>query len=190
MRIMKLDDILRDPAARKKVRQEIVNGKVFIYPTDTIYGIGCDATNKGSVRKIRTIKKSKQPFSVIAPSKEWIIDNLEVTDKSYLDRLPGPYTLIFRMRRSPVCKEVSEKTLGVRIPDNPFTEIISEAGMPFVTTSVNLSGEAPLTDIREIPGPIRNEVDIVIDSGVFDNGPSTVIDLSGSKPRILRQGRT
>ena len=81
---------------------EIKSGIVFVYPTDTIYGIGCDATNSSSVLKVRNIKERNDlPFSVVAPSKDWIRDNCEVDAKAeqWLDKLPGPYTLILKLKR-------------------------------------------------------------------------------------------
>ena len=79
--------------------KRIKSGKIFIYPTDTIYGLGCDATNAEAVKKIREIKeRTKSPFSVIAPSKKWIKENCEITKKRALWKLPGKYTIIFKLK--------------------------------------------------------------------------------------------
>ncbi len=160
--------------------KEIKKGKVFVYPTDTVYGLGCDATNDESVKRIRKIKKSKKPFSVIA-SKEWIKENCEVKD---LSKLPGPYTFIVKMKKQYVSKEVTEGTLGVRIPDCDFTNLILESGKPFVTTSVNLTGEKNLVDIKDLKEDIKEKVDIVVDVGKLENKPSKVIGLDGE---VLRE---
>ena len=75
--------------------------KIYVYPTDTIYGIGCDATNDKLVLKIRSIKKrDEKPFSIIAPSKDWIKNNFEIIHPEYLDKLPGPYTLVMKPKNN------------------------------------------------------------------------------------------
>lgn len=156
-------------------------GKIFIYPTDTIYGMGCDATNEGAVQKVRDIKKRDQnPMSIIVPSKGWILEKCEISDASKLDLLLGPYTLILKMRnKNIVALNVSFlNTLGVRIPNNWFTEIISEAGLPFVTTSVNLSGEKHMEKLEDLPEEMKSKVDYVIYDGPIYGKQSTRIDLT------------
>jgi L-threonylcarbamoyladenylate synthase len=161
--------------------QEFLNavseGKLCIYPTDTIYGIGCNALNSSAVQNIRQIKKREleKPFSVIAPSIAWIKKQcvIDVDLKKYL---PGKYTVILKKRDKHFLKEVSAgETLGVRIPDHPFTKLVQKTGVPFVTTSVNISGEKPVTKISEIPAHIKNQVDLIIDAGILDGKPSTLI---------------
>ena len=156
-------------------------GKIFIYPTDTIYGMGCDAVNEKSVQKIRDIKKrDKKPFSVIAPSKKWIEDSMEIADLKKLDVLPGPYTLICKMKDLNLLPpNVSfMQTLGLRIPDNWFTDIISEAGLPFITTSVNISGEKNMEKLEDVSKEFLEKVDYVIYEGPIARQQSTRIDLS------------
>ncbi len=130
---------------REEVVRQILAGKTFIYPTDTIYGLGCGATNEKAVRRLREIKlRETKPFSVIAPSFEWIREVCEVGDGKELGLLPGPYTLIYRIKKENIVApsvNPDGKTLGVRIPDHWFSKWIGLAGVPFVTTSVNLSGE-------------------------------------------------
>ena len=101
--------------------------------------------------------------------------------------LPGPYTLIFRTKGKPVSEMVSKRTLGVRIPDHPYTGIIQEAGVPFVTTSANMSGEVPVWSTLGIPNGIERNVDIAIHDDILNNPPSKVIDLTGRKPVFLRE---
>ena len=162
-------------------------GAVFVYPTDTIYGIGCDATDKRAVRKIRDIKRRyTKPFSVIAPSKKWIEENCDV-DKKDLKRLPGPYTLILKLRdKKSITEEVNEGkvTIGVRIPDHWISKIVEEYGRPVVTTSVNKAGEEPITEVKRVN---NKKVDFAIDEGRIEGKPSTVIDLTGKKEKILRK---
>ena len=159
------------------LKQSILKGKIFIYPTDTIYGIGCDATNNQAVTKIRKIKHrdKNKPLSIIAPSIKWIKQNciINVNLKKYL---PGPYTIILKKKNPKFLSQVSDTdSLGIRIPIHPFTKKIQKTGTPFITTSVNLSGEKPVTKISEIPEQILNKVDIIIDKGKLSGRPSTLI---------------
>ena len=171
--------------------KEIKSGKIFIYPTDTIYGIGCDATNNKSVKKIREIKQRElKSFSVISPSKEWIKDSCILNKKAeeWLKKLPGPYTLILKLKNSKaIAKEVTAtETLGVRVPNNWFSDIIKKAIIPFVTTSVNISGQPHITKIQELNQKIKTQVDYIIEDGILNNKPSTIINLSNNDERIIR----
>jgi L-threonylcarbamoyladenylate synthase len=176
---------------KEKFVSEISGGAVFIYGTDTIYGIGCDALNSNSVLRIRELKKREEkPFSVIAPSKDWIEENciLDANALKWLEKLPGPYTFILKLRNADcVCSEVNGGSdgLGVRIPDNWFSSIVSESGVPFVTTSVNLSGEASMTGVEDCEGSILDGVDYVVDEGVLSGEASKVIDLREGE-KIIR----
>jgi len=173
----------------KEIIEKIKQGHIFIYPTDTVYGLGCNALNSNSVKKIRKIKKSKKPFSVIAPSKQWISKNFKI-EKKYLKKLPGPFTFILRMKRKNlVAKEVNLNlnSLGVRIPKHRFTKIIQKSKVPFITTSVNISGKKFITTINKIPRKISKKVDIVIDDGKSNKTPSTIIDLTKKTPKVTKR---
>ena len=107
MRVIDFDEIKHEKEA---IADLIITGSVFIHPTDTIYGIGCDAQNSGSVKKVRKLKgRAANPFSVIAPSLDWVNENCIVTrqGEEWLDKLPGPYTLIFKLKNNCVAKEVN-----------------------------------------------------------------------------------
>jgi L-threonylcarbamoyladenylate synthase len=157
----------------KKIRE----GKIFIYPTDTIYGIGCDATNIGSVEKIKEMKgrDKDKPFSVIAPSIKWIEENL-VVDCELGKYLPGAYTLILKKKNPNFLKYVaSGDSLGVRIPACDFTKEIQKAGVPFITTSVNLSGEPFAVLLNDVKEEIKEKVDVFVDAGILNGRPSTLV---------------
>jgi len=157
--------------------KEIKAGKIFIYPTDTIYGIGCDATNKTAVNKIKKLKKREKnkPLSIIAPSKTWIKQNL-IIDTNLSKYLPGPYTIILKKKNKRFLSQVSATdSLGVRIPDNKFTKQIQKSKLPFITTSVNLSKQKPITHPDQIQKQILKQVDYVIDAGTLNGKPSTLI---------------
>lgn len=181
MKTIKLNELLSSESLQEELLRSIKSGRILVYPTDTIYGLGCSALDREAVGKLRKLKNTKKPFSVIAPSKEWILENLEAKPE-HLEKLPGPYTLIFKMRDNPVPLEVSQQTLGVRIPDHPITSLIQKSGAPLITTSVNVSGEPNVTKISEIPERISREVDVAVDAGVLDNPPSAIIDFTGPKP--------
>ena len=173
----------------KEIIKAIKDGKIIIYPTDTLYGLGCDALNTESVLKLRFIKQRimDKPFSIIAQSKQWIYKNFDV-NKAYIGRLPGPFTFLLRTKKEKIVSNHVTKNinvLAVRIPNHPFTKIIQKAKTPFITTSVNLSGKKPATDINKIPKKIAKHVGIIIDAGKLDNGPSTIIDLTGNIARIM-----
>lgn len=163
----------------ENITQQIKQGKIFIYPTDTIYGIGCDATNIKAVNKIKQIKQrdKDKPLSIIAPSIEWIKQNCIIPKELNINKyLPGPYTLILKKQKPSFLNHVSNTdSLGIRIPDNNFTKQIQESKLPFITTSVNLSGEKPITSIKQLKSNIKNKVDIIIDEGELNGKPSTLI---------------
>ena len=161
---------------------EIKSGKIFIYPTDTIYGIGCNALNGSSIDKIREIKKrDSKPMSIIVPSINWIEKNCFVENNKELKKLPGPYTFIVELKnKDSVSKQEligDLKGLGVRIPDNWFSKWISKNNLVFVTTSVNISGEPHLINPEELKEEIKDKVDYLISDGSLTGKSSTIIDL-------------
>jgi L-threonylcarbamoyladenylate synthase len=165
---------------KDRIKQLILRGSVFIYPTDTIYGLGCDATDSEAVQRIRVIKqREEKPFSVIAPSKEWILKNC-VVKQDDLTCLPGSYTLILSLKRQCVAENVNLGlgTLGVRIPDHWFSQVVKETGIPVVTTSVNLSGHKVMTSIDNLDVRIKKTVDFIVYEGKKDGSPSKVINLN------------
>lgn len=169
----------------------IENHIVFIYPTDTIYGIGCNALDKESVEKIRNIKQRKEnPFSVIAPSKEWIDENCVVNEnaKDWVKRLPGPYTLVLKTKKQCIAENVAPglDTLGVRIPDHWFSNIVNEIDIPIVTTSVNKSNEDFMTSLDDLDSDIKSRVDFIVYEGVKKGQPSKIIDLTDDVEVIER----
>ena len=176
MRVLSKNDV------NKQVISEIVRGAVFIYPTDTIYGVGCDATSHNSVKRIRELKgREKKPFSVIAPSVQWIRENCDLNEvaKSWLLKLPGPYTLLLPLKNSDaVCAQTNMglNTIGVRIPDHWISDLVEKVGKPIITTSVNLSGNPPSTNIDQLE---QFSVDFIIFEGEKLSSPSKIIDTTG-----------
>jgi len=171
---------------------EMRKGKIFIYPTDTIYGIGCNALKINSVKKIRSIKKSDKIFSIIVPSGSWIKSNCIINSsiKKWLKKLPGSYTLVLKLKNNKAISNIvnnSSETIGIRMPNNWFYDIVKKSGIPFVTTSVNITGNSYLTDIHLIGDYIKLKVDYIIDGGKLNGKPSTVVDLTGFIAKIIRK---
>lgn len=156
---------------------EKLKTEIFIYPTDTIYGIGCNTLNKTLVNKIRILKgRDNKPFSIIVPNIEFILKNFETTEDYIKKYLPGPYTLLLKKKNNNFLSHVSENEyIGIRIPNHKFTKIIENIGIPIITTSVNLSGEKPANSIEEINKVIAKKVPIIIDAGKLSGKPSTLI---------------
>lgn len=160
-----------------EIIKDILEGKIFIYPTDTIYGIGCNAIDIDAVEKIKQLKQRDRdkPISIIAPGFSWIKKHciIDVDLKQYL---PGPYTLILKKKDFNFLSHVSPtEFLGIRIPDCDFSKKVRKAGVPFITTSVNLSGEPFAKTIWEIPQQILDKADIIIDEGELNGNPSKLI---------------
>jgi len=176
---------------RKNILQDLPTS-VFVYPTDTIYGIGCNALDEKLVQKIRQIKKTAQPFSIIVPSKEWIYENCVVTEEAeeWIRKLPGPYTLVLRLKNiKAVAKNVhnvkdNNITIGVRMPNHWFLALSYTLKMPIVTTSANIPGQDFMTSLEDLDLSIRNHVDYVFYDGPKKGVPSTIIHLEGEKVEV------
>ncbi len=185
----------RDEVKYSKVEivKKIRAGAIFIYPTDTIYGIGCDATNSSAVQKIRQLKKRmKNPFSVIAPSKNWIHNNCEIDKKAmeWIEKLPGPYTLIMKLRNKDAVAEkvnLGLDTIGIRIPDHWISEEIEEIGIPIVTTSVNVEGSMFMTSLDNLNPEIKSGISFIIYEGKLKARPSKLVDLTKEKAQIIKR---
>jgi L-threonylcarbamoyladenylate synthase len=171
----------------------ISQGAAFVYPTDTIYGIGCDATNEQAVQRIRNIKqRSSMPFSVIAPSRRWVLENCHVSleGEKWLEKLPGPYTLIFRLKnRSAVAAAVNlgGNTLGIRIPKHWIRGVVAELEFPLVSTSANLTGEPYMTSTEDVDDSIRQKVDFIIYEGEKQGRPSTIVKLFEKEVEVVER---
>src|SRR3989338_8879086 len=171
--------------------ERIKGGAIFIYPTDTIYGIGCDATNDEAVQKLRTLKdRSKNPFSVIVPSRKWIYSHCDVSEEAdqWVEKLPGPYTLILKTKKHAVSKYLAPglDTLGVRIPKHWFSAVVEKLGIPIVTTSANKSGKDFMTSLKDLDEALKKAADFIIYEGEKKGDPSQLVDLTG-KPRLIQR---
>jgi tRNA threonylcarbamoyl adenosine modification protein (Sua5/YciO/YrdC/YwlC family) len=186
-------------AAIAKVVKVLKDGGLVIYPTDTVYGLGCDITNSRAlekIAKIKGVKLEKANFSFICHDLSNLSDYVKQIDTStfkLLKRaLPGPYTFILPGNNN-LPKEFKKKTtVGIRVPDNSIAlEIVRQLGNPIVSTSIRDEDEVIeyTTDPELIFEKWQNLVDLVIDGGYGDNIGSTIIDLSGDEPIIIREGK-
>lgn len=186
-------------AAIAKVVKVLRDGGIVIYPTDTVYGLGCDITNSRAlerIAKIKGVKLDKAKFSFICHDLSNLSDyvkQIETSTFKILKRaLPGPYTFILPGNNN-LPKEFKKKTtVGIRVPDNNITlEIVRQLGNPIVTTSIRDEDDVVeyTTDPELIFEKWQNLVDMVIDGGYGDNVASTIIDLSGHEPEVIREGK-
>lgn len=186
-------------AAIKKVVEVLRDGGLIIYPTDTVYGLGCDITNTRAlerIAKIKGIKLEKANFSFICSDLSNLSDYVKQIDTStfkILKRaLPGPYTFILPGNNDLPKEFRKKKTVGIRVPDNRIViDIVKMLGNPIVSTSIYDEDEVLeySTDPELIFEKWQNVVDLVIDGGYGDNVPSTIIDLSGYEPEVVREGK-
>lgn len=165
----------------KDYLNEIKKGAIFIYPTDTIYGIGCISNNKKSVQEIRGIKQRDiKPFSIIAPSKSWIIKNCK-TPKNSLKRLPGKYTLILELKNKITSPNPNLGTIGVRIPNYWTSKIAKSLNSPIITTSVNITNNPYMTSLKNLDKSIELKVNFIIYEGPLNKKPSKVLNFITKK---------
>ncbi len=175
------------------------NGGIIVYPTDTVYGIGCDLFNRKSVErlsKIIGVRPQKLDLSFICNDLSHISEFVKRIDtpvfKILKKALPGPYTFIFESStRVPKILNANKKTVGIRIPDHPIPrELVAQLGNPLITSSIKDDDKikAYTTDPEEIYEDFKHVVDLVIDGGPGGNVPSTVVDFTGSSPAIIREG--
>ena len=181
------------------VVEHLKKGGVIIYPTDTIYGLGCDIYNKKAVERvcrIKGIKPQNLNLSFICQDISQISEYAKRIDtpvyKILKRALPGPFTFILESSsKVPKILSVSKKTVGVRVPDHNIPRLIVERlGNPILTTSIKNVDEIIeyTTDPEIIYDDFKKVVDIVVDGGLGGNIPSTVIDCSDETPTVVREG--
>ncbi len=191
----------QNPEGRKinHVVETLKRGGIIIYPTDTIYGIGCDLMNRKSIERlcqIMNIKPQKLDLSFICNDLSHISEYVRKIDtpvfKILKKALPGPYTFILESSsKVPRILDVNKKTVGIRIPSHNIPlAIVSLLGNPLITSSIKDDDviKEYTTDPEEIYEDFKHKVDIVIDGGPGGNVPSTVVDCTGDEIVLIRQG--
>ncbi len=187
------------PNAIKKVVEVLKKGGLVIYPTDTVYGLGCDITNSRALERLALIKGEKVEkanWSFICPDLSNLSDYVRQIDtptfKILKRALPGPYTFILPGNNNLPKDFKKKKTVGIRIPDNSIAKALVEGlGRPIVSTSIRDEDDVLeyTTDPELIYEKWQKLVDVVVDGGYGGNMASTVIDLSGGEPVVVREGK-
>jgi len=178
----------------KKAARTIKRGGVVVYPTDTLYGLGCDALNPTAIEHVFTLKKRafSNPLSIAVNSIGMLerYAHLDERGRELLERfLPGALTAVLPKKDLPDILTSGKGAVAVRIPDSEAALALIEAcGVPITATSANLSGERPPISVEEVLEQIQ-KADTVLDNGVLESRePSTIVDLTG-EPKIIREGR-
>lgn len=176
-----------------KLSKEKLKGKVIVFPTDTVYGIGAMASDEEAIKKIYNLKhrNSDKPLAFLAAQKEDLLPFVEITypeTNKLMEYWPGALTLVFQKKAQTVVNH-KFSTIGFRIPNSLVAcKILNYLGI-MVVTSMNLSGEEPLNDLGSIEKYFGNEIDyLVIDQEKFSKVSSTVLDISTNEMKILRKG--
>ena len=186
-----------EPHAIAKAAEVLSAGGIVIYPTDTVYGIGCSVENKSAIEKIYLIKRQRadKPFSFVCSDLTHISEYAHVSNaafKTMKHLIPGPYTFILpatKMKRLPKLLVSKRKTVGIRVPNSRVAlALVKQLGHPILSTSVSEDGGEILNSPEEIVSKFRNTVDMIIDGGSLALEPSTVIDLTEDQPRVIRKG--
>jgi len=182
-----------------RVVKVLKDGGLIIYPTDTVYGLGCDITNTKAlekIAKIKGIKLEKANFSFVCNDLSHLSDYVKQIDSAtfkLLKRaLPGPYTFILPGSKNLPKGFKKRKTVGIRIPDNTIARtLVTALGNPIVSTSIRDEDDVLeyTTDPELIFEKWKNLVDVVVDGGYGDNYASTVIDLTSGEPEVVREGK-
>lgn len=184
----------------QQVVDTLKKGGLIIYPTDTVYGLGCDITHPKAIEKIcriRGIKPEKANFSFICSDLRHISDYIKPIDNTTFrvikKALPGPFTFIFNANNNvPKLMSSNKKTVGIRVPDNQIArDIVTALGNPIVSASIKDEDELIeySTDPELIHEKYENLVDIVIDGGYGDNEASTVVDCTSGEFEVIREGK-
>ena len=188
----------KNPQSRliRKVVEVLQGGGVIGYPTDTIYGVGCDLFNPEAIRKIHRLKKreGKKPLSFICSDLKDISNYAYVSNYAYkmMKRLlPGAYTFVLKATKLvPKIAMTKQSTVGIRIPDNKIClKLVKELGHPIISTSVYRPDESLYNDPAEIEERFGKQLDLAIDGGVIIAEHSSVIDLTDDFPKVIRKGK-
>jgi tRNA threonylcarbamoyl adenosine modification protein (Sua5/YciO/YrdC/YwlC family) len=183
-----------EPRKIQRAVELLQQGEVIVYPTDTVYGIGCGLGHKRAVDRIfhLTGKDESQPLTFVCTdlsdiAKYAVVDNIHYRLVKRL--LPGPYTFILPATREvPRMLQSKRKTIGIRVPDHPVALALTKAlGTPIISTSASYRGEETLNDPAEIVQRFKG-IELVLDAGYCGVVSSTVVDLTGTEPVIVREG--
>jgi tRNA threonylcarbamoyl adenosine modification protein (Sua5/YciO/YrdC/YwlC family) len=194
--ILQINPIHPQPRHVTKIVEILRADGVIVYPTDTVYGLGCDIRSKKALDRVRRIKKidNRRHLSFVFADLKAIAEYAQVNDGAYkiLRRyLPGPYTFVLQATRLvPRIVLTKRNEVGIRIPDNRICQaLVAELGNPILSSSVRMPDDQLLDDPREIEKIYKGQVDLVVDGGVIAPQPSSIISLLEGYPQVLRAGK-
>ena len=194
--IIKLNPHNPQPRLIRKLADTLKEGGVIAYPTDTIYGLGCDLYQKDAIRRIHHLKRhtKNKRLSIICADLKDISNYAYVPDYAYRimrTLIPGPYTFILEATKLvPKIMLTNQKTVGIRVPDNTIPlALVRELGHPIITTSVTKPDESLYNEPEEIDQMFGKAIDLVIDGGTIMAAHSSIIDLTDQYPQVLRSGK-
>jgi tRNA threonylcarbamoyl adenosine modification protein (Sua5/YciO/YrdC/YwlC family) len=196
MRILQINPINPQQRLIDQVVVALKQGAVIAYPTDTMYGIGCDIFNQKAVKRIYQIKKrdKSKPFSFICSSLKDVSQYCFLSNSAYRlmkKCLPGPYTFVLpAMKIVPKIMLSKQKTVGIRVPENNICQqIVNTLGNPILTTSATLEEDFYLSEAFEVEERLGNMIDLIIDGEPITPAPSSVISLIGEEALVIRAGK-
>lgn len=170
-------------------------GELIVYPTDTLYGLGADATSEKAVERAKKAKgrDDKKPISIMCSGLAMVEKYCEVSEKDrnlMANMLPGPFTVILKSKGNLPENLGAKGTIGVRVPRYFFLlGLLKECGFPITGTSANVSGGKEPCSLADVSEEVRRHAKVIIDGGAcFHSAPSTVVDMTGKEPNVLRQG--
>jgi tRNA threonylcarbamoyl adenosine modification protein (Sua5/YciO/YrdC/YwlC family) len=194
--ILEIDARRPNPRHVQRALGILQQGGLIAYPTDTYFGIGCDLLNRRAIDRLYALKARdrKKPLAFLCPDLSDVAKYGHVSTFAYrlMRRLtPGPFTFVLEATRAvPDMMMTRQKQVGIRVPDAPFArQLAQELGRPLVTTSASDPEGNVLVDAREIKEKLGHGLDLILDGGVMQNEPSTVVSLVGDRIEVLRQGK-
>lgn len=194
--ILQINPVHPQPRHISRVAKLLSSDGVIIYPTDTVYGLGCDIKSRKALERVRRIKRmdNKRHLSFVFADLKSISEYAQVTDAAYkvLRRyLPGPYTFVLKATRLvPRIVLTKRHEVGIRIPDNRICQaLVKELGNPILSSSVRMPDDQLLDDPVDIDKMYGSQADLIIDGGVFLPEPSSVIRMLDDRVEILREGK-
>lgn len=194
--IQPIDPVHPQPRHVARAVAVLQGGGIVSYPTDTYYALGCDLFQRKAMERLALLKRrdDRKPFAFLCADLGEVAKYGIVSNESYrLMRrlLPGPYTIVLEATRlTPRTSLTRQRQVGVRVPDaSVAVALVRALGRPLATTSAALPGEEPLIDAADIQQHLGHGIDLILDGGVTLNQPSTVLDLTGPAPVVLRQGK-
>lgn len=166
----------------KELVSRIREGAILLYPTDTVYSIGCDIFNERAVRLVKSISGLSRPLGIVVPSKFWLKKHF-ILPEAFLEKLPGPFTFVVAPRETDVCPQLSFRgTYRVRYPNHSFTDVLARAKISLVDATLDGRG---LIDVAQVPSEVLAMVDIVVVDGIRGRPLSSLIDVTSSVPLLV-----